>query len=151
MFTDRDTHWMQHAIQLAQMAAQNQEVPVGAVLVVDDKIVGEGSNRPISQCDPSAHAEMIALRDGAKNINNYRLVNSTLYVTLEPCLMCIGALVHARVKRVVFGAYDPKGGAVESVFQIGGTDKLNHRVECQGGLLAEQCGMLLSEFFRSKR
>ena len=151
MFSERDHFWMQHAIQLAETAAKNEEVPVGAVLILDDKIIGEGSNRPIGQCDPSAHAEIVAVREGAKHLNNYRLVNSTLYVTLEPCLMCIGALTHARVKRVVFGAFDPKAGAVESAFQMGTTDKLNHRIEYQGGLLAESCGALLSEFFRARR
>lgn len=151
MFTEQDHLWMQQAIQLAEAAALNQEVPVGAVLVLDDKVVSEGSNRPISHCDPSAHAEIVALRAGAKALNNYRLVNSTLYVTLEPCIMCIGAIVHSRVKRVIFGAYDQKSGAVESAFQIGSSDKLNHRVEYQGGLLAERCGMLLSEFFKLRR
>lgn len=151
MFTERDHFWMQHAIELAKTAENLQEVPVGAVLVLDDKIIGEGYNRPITSCDPSAHAEMIALRAGAHAINNYRILNTTLYVTLEPCIMCIGALVHARVKRVIFGAFDPKGGAVESVFQFGNTDKLNHRIEYQGGLLAERCGKLLSDFFRARR
>lgn len=151
MFSDRDHFWMRHALQLAETAASNQEVPVGAVLILDDHIIGEGSNRPISQCDPSAHAEMIALREGAKKIDNYRLVNSTLYVTLEPCVMCVGALIHARVKKVIFGAFDPKAGAVESAFQLGATDKFNHRIDFQGGLLAEPCGLLLSDFFRSRR
>jgi tRNA(adenine34) deaminase len=151
MFTERDKHWMQYAIQLAETAAKKGEVPVGAVLILDDKIIGEGHNRPITDTDPSAHAEMIALREGAKTIKNYRLLNSTLYVTLEPCIMCIGALVHARVKRVVFGAHDPKAGAVESVFEIGNTDKLNHRIDYQGGMLGEQCGTLLSEFFKARR
>lgn len=151
MFTERDHHWMQYAIQLAEKAAQQEEVPVGAVLVLEDKIIGEGHNKPITNTDPSAHAEIIAVREGAKTIQNYRILNSTLYVTLEPCIMCIGALVHARVKRLVFGAHDPKSGAVESAFEIGKTDKLNHRIECYGGLLAERCGALLSEFFRKKR
>lgn len=142
---------MQHAFQLATQAAQQNEVPIGAVLIFENKIIGEGFNRPIIACDPSAHAEIIALRAGAKNLNNYRLINTTLYVTLEPCLMCVGAITHARVERVIFGATDPKAGAVSSMFQIGETNKLNHRVKYQGGLLAEKCGQILSEFFRVRR
>lgn len=151
MFSENDFFWMQQAIQLAKNAAHNQEVPVGAVLILEDKIIGEGSNRPIRDCDPSAHAELIALRAGAKHMNNYRVNHSTLYVTLEPCIMCVGAIVQARVKRVVFGAYDPKGGAVESAFQMGSTDKLNHCPAYQGGLLADECGALLKEFFQMRR
>lgn len=151
MFTEQDHAWMQHAIHLAETAAENNEVPVGAVLVHDNKVIGEGWNRPIQNSDPSAHAEIIALRHGAETLKNYRLINTTLYVTLEPCLMCVGAIVHSRVKRVVFGAYDQKSGAVESVFQIGTTDKLNHRVSYSGGLLADNCGSLLSHFFQEKR
>src|SRR3990167_9926865 len=146
-FSEEDYFWMQHAIHLAEIAKEYQEVPVGAVLILDNKIIGEGSNCPIREKDPTAHAEIIALRVGAKNSGNYRLLNSTLYVTLEPCLMCVGALVHARVKRVVFGAMDPKSGAVQSVFQMKEADQFNHRVRYQGGLLADQCGMLLSDFF----
>lgn len=148
---DADHSWMQHAISLAKTAASKGEVPVGAVLVVDDKIIGEGWNRPIGDCDPSAHAEIIALRAGAKTIQNYRLLNSTLYVTLEPCAMCVGALVHARVKRVVFGAYDPKSGAVSSALTLSQASSFNHRVHYEGGLLAIECGALLSDFFRERR
>ncbi len=151
MFSDNDLSWMRHALQLAKDAANRQEVPVGAVLVLDEVIIGEGSNRPIGECDPTAHAEIIALRQGAKNIKNYRLVNATLYVTLEPCVMCVGALVHARVKRVVFGAADPKAGAVMSAFQMGAAQQFNHRVVYEGGLLAEECGQLLSDFFKARR
>lgn len=151
MFSDRDHVFLQRAIQLAEHAAQNQEVPVGAVLVLDDKIIGEGSNCPISHCDPTAHAEIIALRNAAKTLNNYRLINTTLYVTLEPCIMCVGAIIHARVKRVVYGASDSKSGAVQSVFQMEQDRVLNHRVEYQAGLCAEQCGRMLSEFFRVRR
>lgn len=151
MSAERDLFWMQHAITLAEKACQQEEVPVGAVLVLDDKVIGEGFNQPISQCDPSAHAEIIALRAGAKNQNNYRLPKSTLFVTLEPCIMCVGAIVHARVERVVFGAFDPKAGAVQSVFQIGVSDKFNHQVIYQGGLLAVECGKLLREFFSARR
>ena len=151
MFSNQDLIWMQRALALAKESANRQEVPVGAVLVLDEKIIAEGRNCPISTCDPSAHAEMVALRQGAKNINNYRLVNSTLYVTLEPCVMCVGALIHARIKRVVFGAADPKAGAVTSVFQLGAAHQFNHRIVYEGGLLAQQCGQVLSDFFKAKR
>jgi tRNA(adenine34) deaminase len=151
MFSDTDIFWMQRAIHLAKTAAQQQEVPVGAVLVFEDTMMGEGFNCSISTCDPTAHAEVVALRNSAKSMGNYRLINSTLYVTLEPCIMCVGALVQARVKRVVFGASDPKAGAVHSVFQMAHDTQLNHRVEYHGGLLAEECGNLLTEFFRSRR
>jgi tRNA(adenine34) deaminase len=151
MFSERDEFWMRHALELAKLAEQNGEVPVGAVLVANDEMLGEGFNLPIAQCDPSSHAEILALRNAAKKINNYRLINSTLYVTLEPCLMCTGALVHARIERLVFGASDTKVGAVTSVFQILDSDKLNHRVQYAGGLLAAECGNLLSEFFRARR
>lgn len=150
MTTD-DIFWMQHALQLAKRAAENQEVPVGAVLIHENKIIAEAHNQPISNCDPSAHAEILALRAGAKQLNNYRLLNTTLYVTLEPCLMCLGAIVHARVQRVVFGAYDAKTGAVESAFQMGTNNKFNHQVDYSGGVLADQCSTLLSDFFRARR
>lgn len=151
LLTEQDHYWMLQAIELAKQAAQHQEVPVGAVLVLDQQIIAEGFNRPISHCDPCAHAEIMALRAGAKYLQNYRLNQSTLYVTLEPCLMCLGAIAHARVKRVVFGAYDAKSGAVQSQFQLGQTDQLNHQVEYVGGLLAEECGLLLSDFFKQCR
>ena len=151
MVNPTDVFYMQRAIQLAEAAAVNQEVPVGAVLVLNDQIIGEGSNQPIQTHDPSAHAEMIALRRAAEKIKNYRLINTTLYVTLEPCLMCVGAIVHARVKRVVYGAPDPKTGAVASVFSLGEAKQFNHRVEYQGGVLAEACGELLKQFFRERR
>jgi tRNA(adenine34) deaminase len=151
MFTFEDITWMQRAIQLAKTAASHQEIPVGAVLVLENQVIGEGWNRPIQTHDPSAHAEIVALREGAEKIQNYRMVNSTLYVTLEPCVMCVGALVHARVKRVVYGAPDPKTGAVKSVFDLGQTAAFNHRIEYAGGLLAEECGALLREFFRQRR
>lgn len=151
MFTERDYFWMRHAISLAETAAKNQEVPIGAVLTLNDELISEGLNCPIHDCDPSAHAEMIALRTGGKRMNNYRLVNTTLYVTLEPCVMCVGAIVHARVQRVVFGAHDPKAGAVASVFGLGETEQFNHRVKYEGGLLSEECGKLLKEFFQKRR
>lgn len=151
MFSDQDLSWMQHALSLAKEAANRQEVPVGAVLVLDNQIISEGANSPIKMHDPTAHAEIIALRQAAEKIGNYRLINTTLYVTLEPCVMCVGALVHARVKRVVFGASDPKVGAVSSVFQLGSSQQFNHRINFEGGLLAEQCGQLLSDFFKARR
>lgn len=151
MFSENDIAWMQHAITLAQAAGANQEVPVGAVLVHNNQIMGEGSNCPISQCDPSAHAEIVTLRNGAKAIQNYRLLDTTLYVTLEPCIMCVGAIIHSRVKRVVFGAYDPRAGAVSSAFNMKDDKQLNHRVIYEGGLLAESCGKLLSDFFQARR
>lgn len=150
MYSETDILWMQHAIQLAQHAAKNNEVPVGAVLIFGNQIIGEGWNCPISSNDPTSHAEIIALRQGAKNRKNYRLVNSTLYVTLEPCCMCIGALIHARVQRVVFGAHDPKSGS-ESTFQLAKSSKHNHSLQFEGGLLASQCGSLLQDFFKERR
>lgn len=149
--TDLDVFWMQHALELAQRAESEGEVPVGAVVVYDEQVIGEGWNRPIIDNDPTAHAEIMALRAAAKKINNYRLLDTTLYVTLEPCIMCTGAIIHSRVKRVVYGAFDPKAGACESAFTILGTDCLNHKVEVNNGILAEECGQILTSFFRKKR
>ncbi len=146
-----DTDWMQHALKLAEHAQQEGEVPVGAVLVLNDELVGEGWNRPIAAHDPTAHAEIMALRAGAAKLGNYRLNNTTLYVTLEPCVMCAGAMVHARIKRLVFGANDPKAGAIISVFNILDSGKLNHRVEYAGGILSDECGAMLSSFFEARR
>ena len=147
-----DLKWMQHALDLARRAESEGEVPVGAVLVQDGKVIGEGWNCPIGSSDPSAHAEIQALRDGGSRVGNYRLPDTTLYVTLEPCLMCAGALVHARVARVVFGAYDPKGGAVGSVFDLLPPDgRFNHSMECNGGVLQDECSALLREFFVRRR
>jgi tRNA(adenine34) deaminase len=143
---------MRLALELAQRAASGGEVPVGAVLVKDGEPVGQGWNRPIADRDPSAHAEIIALRDAGRRLGNYRLPGTTLYVSLEPCVMCAGAVVHARVARVVYGAADPKGGACGSVFDVLPSDfRLNHRVECAGGVMAESCGDLLRAFFRERR
>lgn len=143
---------MNRAMELAGRGEQAGEVPVGAVVVVDGEIVGEGWNQPIGQSDPSAHAEIVALRDAGRRLGNYRLSGASLYVTLEPCPMCAGAIVHARVARVVFGARDPKGGAAGSVFDLLPSDqRFNHRTDAVGGVCAEQCGRLLSEFFRRKR
>ena len=146
-----DARWMRYALELARQAAAAGEVPVGAVLVRDGQVIGEGWNRPISQNDPTAHAEIIALRNAAAALRNYRLVDATLYVTLEPCAMCAGALIHARVARVVFGAPDPKTGAAGSVLDVLGTDKLNHRINIVGNVLEDECSGLLTEFFRERR
>ena len=147
----RDEQWMREALLLARQAEAAGEVPVGAVLVKDGKLIGSGWNQPIGAHDPTAHAEVMALRAAAKAAGNYRLVDTTLYVTLEPCAMCSGALVHARVARLVYGAADPKSGAAGSVFDLVRTDKLNHRLEVEGGVLAEDCGVLLRTFFASRR
>ena len=146
-----DTFWMQHALELAHRAESEGEVPVGAVLVYDEQVIGEGWNRPIIDSDPTAHAEIMALRAAAKKIDNYRLLDTTLYVTLEPCIMCTGAIIHSRVKRVVYGALDPKAGAEQSAFTILGTDCLNHKVDVSNGILADECGQILTDFFRKKR
>lgn len=142
---------MRRAIELAQHAEQQGEVPVGAVLVRDDAIIAEGWNQPIASQDPTAHAEIVTLRAAAAALDNYRLLDTTLYVTLEPCIMCIGAIIHARVKRVVFGANDPKAGAICSVYTIPDDRRLNHHVEVTGGVLAQECGAILSRFFRERR
>lgn len=146
-----DEHWIRHALKLAERAQEEGEVPVGAVQVLNDEIIGEGWNRPIAAHDPTAHAEIIALRAGAEKLGNYRLNDTTLYVTLEPCIMCAGAMVHARIKRLVFGASDPKAGAIVSVFNILDSGRLNHRVEYVGGILADECGGMLSRFFEARR
>ena len=146
-----DENWMRYALQLAQQAALQGEVPVGAVLVQDDNILGEGWNQPISLNDPSAHAEMLAMRAAGQAAANYRLPNTTLYVTLEPCSMCAGAMIHARIARVVFGAYDPKTGAAGSLFSVLNDPRHNHQVQISGGVLAEECAELLRTFFRERR
>lgn len=148
---ENDNVWMNHALALAKQAAAQGEVPVGAVLVLDNQLIAEGWNQPISACDPTAHAEILALRAGAETLKNYRLPNTTLYVTLEPCAMCAGAMLHARVQRLVFGAFDPKSGAAGSVLNITQDARLNHRLVCEGGVLAESCGELLRDFFKAKR
>ncbi|NJM11437.1 MAG: tRNA adenosine(34) deaminase TadA [Synechococcaceae cyanobacterium SM1_2_3] len=142
---------MRRALTLAQCAATAGEVPVGAVLVLDNEALGEGWNCPISACDPTAHAEIVALRGAAARLGNYRLVGSTLYATLEPCPMCAGAMIQARVGRVVFGAHDPRAGAAGSVFNVLQSERLNHRAEIESGILAEDCGVLLRDFFRARR
>ncbi len=146
-----DQEMMRGAIVLAQHAEAAGEVPVGAVVVHQGEIIGSGWNHPISAHDPSAHAEMIAMREAAKHKRNYRLLETTLYVTLEPCAMCAGAMVHARIQRLVFGAYDPKTGAAGSVFNLVSGGELNHQLDVTGGVLADDCGALLKEFFTSRR
>jgi tRNA(adenine34) deaminase len=146
-----DQHWMRRALELAAAGAATGEVPVGCVIVHAGEVVGEGWNRPIGAHDPTAHAEVVALRAAAQRLANYRLVDTTLYVTLEPCVMCVGAMVHARVGRLVYGAPDPKTGAVESVFRLLDGAHHNHRIEVVGGVLAEACGERLRDFFRARR
>lgn len=142
---------MHEALALARQAAEAGEVPVGAVVVKDGEIVGRGYNAPISSHDPSAHAEMMAMRDAARHLGNYRLVGCELYVTLEPCVMCVGAMFHARIARVVYGAHDPKTGAAGSVFNLFTETRLNHHARIEGGLLAQECGKVLSDFFAMRR
>ena len=142
---------MRAALDLARQAQADGEVPVGAVVVRDGEIIGRGYNAPISRHDPSAHAEMMALRDAARHLGNYRLVDCELFVTLEPCLMCAGAIMHARIARLVYGAGDPKTGACGSVVDVFAESRLNHHAEVAGGLLADECGALLSDFFAMRR
>lgn len=149
--SDGDVKWMRRALELAAQAESQGEVPIGAVLVRDGERIGEGWNRPIGACDPTAHAEIVALREAAGRLGNYRLPGSTLYVTLEPCPMCAGAIVHARVMRVVYGAADPRAGAAGTVYNLLQSQELNHRTEVQGGLLEEESGALLRAFFRMRR
>lgn len=148
---DRDELFMRLALAEAEKALLAGEVPVGAVVVRGGGVVASAHNGPVGLKDPSAHAEILALRRAAEAEGNYRLAGTTLYVTIEPCLMCAGALIHARVSRLVFGAPDPKGGAVVSLYEVLGDGRLNHRVEVTGGVLGEACGEILSRFFREKR
>jgi tRNA(adenine34) deaminase len=143
--------YMQIAIALAQQAAKQQEVPVGAIIVKDGIVIGQGSNAPISLNDPSAHAEILAIRDAAKSLGNYRLVDCTIYVTLEPCAMCAGAIQHARIAQLVYGAKDPKTGACGSVINLMAESKLNHHTEVVSGVMSVECGKLLSDFFKQRR
>ena len=147
----QDIFFMRHAINLAQKAQNANEVPVGAVAVVDNEIISEGFNCPIGTCDPTAHAEIMALKQASQKLNNYRLPKVTLYVTLEPCIMCVGAMLHARIKRLVFGALDQKTGAVVSVFKILDEKSSNHKIQYQGNILATECGKILSDFFKARR
>ncbi|QID19799.1 tRNA adenosine(34) deaminase TadA [Nitrogeniibacter mangrovi] len=147
----QDADFMTHAIGLAQRAAEHGEVPVGAVVVLDGQIVGEGFNQPIGRSDPTAHAEIMALRDAASRLDNYRLPECELFVTLEPCMMCTGAMFHARIKRVVYGARDPKTGVAGSVLDLYDVPLLNHHATIEGGVLGDACGRLLSAFFARRR
>ncbi len=146
-----DEAYMRLALEEARQAEQAGEVPVGAVVVLEDSVIGAGGNRTITDCDPTAHAEIVALRAAAQAVGNYRLAGATLYVTIEPCAMCAGAIVQARVARLVYGADDPKAGAVRSLFSIADHPQLNHRVEIVAGVLREECAALLQAFFAARR
>lgn len=143
--------WMQEALEEARRAETEGEVPIGAIVLINEKVVGRGHNHSIRSHDPTAHAEILALRHAAHSMRNYRLPGSILVVTIEPCLMCVGAMIHARVDEVVFGAADPKAGAVQSVFQMASVPALNHRMAVTPGVLADECGELLRAFFESRR
>ena len=146
-----DDEFMGRAMALAEQAAAVGEVPVGALVVKDGLVIGEGYNQPITSCDPTGHAEIIAMRNAAKYLGNYRLSGCDLYVTIEPCTMCMGAMIHSRVQRVVFGAREPRAGAVVSQLQLAGQPFYNHQIEVTEGVLADECGALVSTFFRAKR
>ncbi|HMV54485.1 MAG TPA: tRNA adenosine(34) deaminase TadA [Rhodocyclaceae bacterium] len=148
---ENDVDFMRLALDLARQAGAVDEVPVGAIVVRNGEVIGRGFNQPIGSHDPSAHAEIMALRDAARQAGNYRLVDCTLYVTLEPCAMCAGAIMHARIARVVFGARDPKTGACGSVVDLFGEERLNHHADVEGGVLAVECGAMLSSFFAARR
>lgn len=151
MQAELDRQYMQQAIEQAQLAALAGEVPVGAVLVRDGQVISKAFNKPITNHDPSAHAEMLALRQAADAEQNYRLPGTTLYVTLEPCTMCAGAMLHARVDRIVYGAPDPKTGAAGSVVDVFASKQINHQTSVNGGIMAEECGQLLKTFFKERR
>ena len=151
MQAELDRQFMQQALDQAKLAALAGEVPVGAVLVRDGQVISTGFNQPITNSDPSAHAEMMALRSAAQDESNYRLPGTTLYVTLEPCTMCAGAMLHARVDRVVFGATDPKTGAAGSVLNVFSEKQINHQTQVEGGIMGEECGQILRDFFKERR
>lgn len=146
-----DIEWMQQALVLAGHAGQAGEVPVGAIIVCDGRIIGKGWNQPITVADPSAHAEIMALRDAARSLGNYRLPDCELYVTLEPCTMCVGAIVHARVRRLIYAASEPKAGVVQSRGELFAAPYFNHRVQWEGGVCAEESAAMLQAFFRARR
>lgn len=146
-----DAHWMRRALILAQQADQANEVPVGALIIKDNAVIAEGFNQPISSADPTAHAEIVTLRRAAQSLSNYRLPNTTLYVTVEPCAMCAGAIIHSRIQRVVYGTAEPKAGAVCSHLQLFDQPQVNHRVEWQGGVLADEAATALQVFFARRR
>ena len=149
--TESDVYWMNYALSLADRAEQQGEIPVGAIVVVDNKLVAEGWNQSITLHDPSAHAEMLAIRQAGQQLQNYRMLDATLYVTLEPCPMCAGLLVHSRIARLVYGAADYKTGAAGSVMNLLANPQLNHQVKIEGGVLAQQCAEKISAFFRQRR
>jgi len=149
--TLEDQQWMQHALKLAERSRDEGEVPVGAVIVKENQLIAEGWNQPIDKHDATAHAEIMAIRAAGKNLNNYRLPHTTLYVTLEPCTMCAGAMIHARVGRVVFGAPDPRTGTAGSAIDLFSQDYHNHQIEVLGGLMREECGQILKDFFKARR
>jgi tRNA(adenine34) deaminase len=149
--TVTDELWMEEALRAAQRALEMGEVPVGAIVLCEGKVVGRGWNRNLADSDPTAHAEIVALREAGKNLGNHRLGDCELFVTIEPCAMCAGAMVHARLKRLVYGADDPKAGAVHSVLHVLNHPGVNHQMEVRGGILAGKCAELLQEFFRSRR
>ncbi|WP_392551995.1 tRNA adenosine(34) deaminase TadA [Orbus wheelerorum] len=146
-----DEYWMRYALELAHKAEQQGEIPVGAVIVADNQVIGEGWNQSISNPDPTAHAEIVAIRQAAKKLNNYRLVDTTLYVTLEPCIMCAGAIIHSRIKRIVFGAFDRKTGAAGSFIDVLSYPGVNHLSIIESGICADDAAQLLSEFFKRRR
>lgn len=151
MPNERDLEFMQLALEQAQLAKASGEVPVGAVLVSNNQVIAAGHNQPITQNDPSGHAEILALRAAGQNLGNYRLPDTTLYVTLEPCMMCSGAIMHARVSRLVYGARDPKTGCVHSVLNLFDNQQLNHHTIVEGGILENQCAQVLKDFFKERR
>lgn len=143
--------WMQEALSEARKAEAEGEVPVGAVVLLNEKIVGRGHNRSIQLCDPSAHAEIVALRQAARNISNYRIPGSILIVNVEPCIMCVGAMIQARVEELIYGAPDPKTGAIQSRFQLADGSRFNHKIQVRPGVLEDECGSILKAFFSSRR
>ena len=149
--SEQDEYWMTKALALARQALAIGEVPVGAVVVFNEELIGQGCNQPISSNDPTAHAEIVALRNAAQIASNYRLPETTLYVTIEPCTMCVGALIHARIKRLVFGALEPKAGAVCSRFHLLDGTYFNHAITYRQGVMATECGQLMSDFFQQRR
>ena len=146
-----DEDHMRNALELGREAWRRGEVPVGAVVVLDGAVIGEGFNQPIGSVDPTAHAEIVALRNAAKRVGNYRLTGASLYVTIEPCQMCVGAMVHARISRVIYGAREPKGGAIDSAMRAHEHASLNHRMEASGGVLEAECRALIQAFFADRR
>ncbi len=151
MSTSDDQKWMQHALMLAERSREQGEVPVGAVMVKDDQLISEGWNQPIAHHDASAHAEIMAIRAAGRVLNNYRLPDTSLYVTLEPCTMCAGAMIHARIARLVFGAPDPRTGTAGSVIDLFSQDYHNHKIDVVGGVFQDECGQILKDFFRQRR